>query len=111
MAFTTATITHTFHNADSTPASGSITFRLSKRMTNGTTTLVPAEITSNLDASGNLSQALASNVDAATVPQDAQWIVTLRITGDSQAQYSIVVPAGGGTVDLGSLLPQDTTGG
>lgn len=111
MAFTSATITHSFLNADGTPASGSITFRLTSRMTNGSTTIVPAEITANLDASGNLSQSLTSNVDAATVPQSTEWQVDFRILGASSETFSITVPAGGGSVDLGALLPQQPIGG
>ena len=66
MSFSTATITHTFTNADGTSASGSIKFTLTAPMTNGTTTIVPASITVPLDGSGNISQSLTSNVDTAT---------------------------------------------
>lgn len=111
MPFSSATITHTFMNADGTPASGSITFVLSGRMTNGTTTIVPAEVTANLNGTGQLSQALTSNVDAGTSPQTTSWTMTMRILGASQEVFSIVVPTGGGTVDLGSLLPQQQFGG
>lgn len=112
MAFSQATITHTFTNGDSTPASGTVTFWLSKRMTNGTTTIVPAEVTSTLNVSGQLSVSLYANNDAGTSPTDAQWEVTLRILGASvEGPYPITVPTGGGTVDLGSLLPQQQYGG
>lgn len=111
MSFSTATVTHSFQNADGTPASGSITFALTKRMTNGTTTIIPAEITANLNAQGQLSQALTANNDAGTVPADAEWAVTFRILGASMEEFFIVVPTGGGTVDLGSLLPQQPNGG
>lgn len=109
--FSQATVTHTFENADGTPASGSIEFTLTKRMTNGTLTIVPASITANLNGSGALSQALTSNVDAATIPQDASWRVDFRILGAQQETFWIVVPTGGGTVDLGSLLSQQPIGG
>lgn len=201
MSFSTATITHTFSNADQTPASGSIEFTLSDLMTNGTGTLVPASITANLNSSGQLSQPLTSNVDPATwsltgtatsgsfelqfttgsvvvttaqlaynctaaqvqaavaalpglagvtctggplgsasvtlaglpgdtsivvvpsvtggtvtvaltsagtvpaAPQNSQWRVDLRILGAAIKTFFIVVPAGGGTVDLFSLIP------
>jgi hypothetical protein len=111
VSFSQATISHSFENADGTAASGSITFQLSKRITNGTTTIVPAEITANLNGSGALSQALTSNVDVGTVPSDSTWIVSMRILGASVEEFSIVVPTGGGTVDLGSLLPQQPIGG
>jgi hypothetical protein len=105
MAFSAAVITHSFTNADLTAASGSITFTLTGRMTNGTTTLVPASITANLDGSGNLSQSLTSNVDVGTLPGDTQWRVDLRVLGASEETFFVTVPTGGGTVDLGSLLP------
>ena len=105
MAFTQRTLTHTFVNADGTAASGDITFSLTQRMTNTGTTMVPANLTANLDASGNLSQALTCNNDAATVPTGSQWRVDLRILGDSEESYFISVPTGSGSLDLGSLLP------
>lgn len=105
MAFSSAVVTHSFTNADGTPASGSITFTLTGRMTNGTNTIVPASITANLDGSGNLSQALASNLDTGTDPADTQWRVDWRVLGAQEETFFIVVPATGGTVDLGSLLP------
>ena len=105
MAFSSSTITHNFVNADNTPASGSITATLTGRMTNGTTTIVPASITANLSGVGALSQALTSNLDPATVPQNTQWRIDMRILGAEEERFFIVVPAGGATVDLGSLLP------
>ena len=105
MSFSQCTITHAVTNADDTPASGSITFTLSGRMTNGTTTIVPAAITANLNSSGQLSQALYSNVDTGTVPQDTNWRVDFRILGAEAETFFIIVPTGGGSVDLGSLLP------
>ena len=111
MSFTQTTVTHSVLNADQTPASGSIEFTLSKRVTNGSTTIVPASITANLNSSGQLSQALTSNVDAATVPVDSQWRVDFRILGAQQETFWVVIPVGPGTVDLGSLLPQQPLGG
>ena len=111
MAFTQATIIHQFTNADGTAASGALNFALTKRMSQVGTTIVPAEITANLNGTGGLSVLLYSNLDAATVPQDAEWLMTMRILGASEEQFAITVPAGGGTVDLMSLLPQNTTGG
>ena len=72
MSFSAATITHTFQNADGTSASGAVTFTLTDTMTNGTTSLVPSEITATLSG-GVLSQSLTSNVDPAT------W--TIAVTG------------------------------
>lgn len=112
MALTATTVTHTVLNSDGTAGSGSITFMLSKRITNGSTTILPAApITANLNGSGALSVSLYSNVDTGTVPGDSQWLVAFRLAGASEEQFAITVPIGPGTVDLGSLLPQNTTGG
>lgn len=111
MAFTTATITHTFQNADGTPGSGSVEFTLTKRMTNGNITISPSSITANLDASGKLSQVLASNKDVGTLPEDAEWRMDWRILGAEPEEFFITVPTGGGTVELASLLPKTPIGG
>ncbi|HET6911118.1 MAG TPA: hypothetical protein VFH54_17450 [Mycobacteriales bacterium] len=105
MAFSTRTVTHAFTNADGTPASGSVTFALSRRMTNSGTTVMPSEVVGSLNASGQLSVVLTANDDPGTVPTDAQWNVTFRILGTAVEQFFIVVPTGTGTVDLGTLLP------
>lgn len=106
MAFSTATVTHQFSNADGTPASGSVTFNLTRRMTNGGTTILPTEVTASLNGTGAISATLTSNADAGTTPTDAQWRVTFRILGCDLEQFYIVVPTGGGTIDLGALLPE-----
>ena len=111
MAFSSANLQHTFLNADGTPGSGALTFWLSGRMTNSGTTIVPAEVTANLSATGVLAQSLTSNVDPGTSPQTTTWNVTMRILGSQNEEFSIVVPTGGGTVDLGTLLPQQGFGG
>lgn len=105
MSFTTRTVTHTFQNADGTPASGSVTFALSDRMTNSGTTVLPTEVVGSLNGSGQLSVVLTANDDAGTVPTGAQWRVTFRILGASEEVFSVTVPNGSGTVDLGTLLP------
>ncbi len=105
MSFSARTITHSFVNADGTPASGSVEFTLSERMTNGSTTMVPASITTNLDNSGNLSQSITCTDDEDTTPSDAKWRVDFRILGADPETFVIVVPSGEGSVDLGSLLP------
>jgi hypothetical protein len=93
MGFTAPVITHTWENADGTPASGSVTCSLTARMTNGTTSIVPAEITANLNSSGVLSQSLTSNCDAATTPPNAaQWKLDFRIQGAQLETFYIVVP-------------------
>jgi hypothetical protein len=113
MSATLITISHTFKNPDQTAASGVIGFRLSARMTNGSTTYadeVPVHAT--LNGSGVLSQVLPANNDPGTTPANSTYIVTFMLNGASGVslsgdEYSIVVPynAPGGTVDLGTLLP------
>lgn len=113
MSFSTRTITHTFQAADGSGASGTVTFALTKRITNGSTTLVPSEITYTL-VNGSLSQALTSNQDPATLPQDSQWRVDFRITTSGAPlteTFYITVPPGPGSTDLGSLMPQQPIGG
>ena len=111
MALTQATVTHTFKNPDGTAASGKVSFELTKRLSNGTQTVVPGEVVAALDGTGAISATLYSTVDAGTVPTDSQWICTLRLLGVGLETFSIVVPAGGGNVDLATLLPQVGTGG
>ena len=112
MAFSQATITHTFTNPDGTPASGAVVFTLTKRMTNGTTSIVPGvTVSAALNSSGALSQLVYANNDAGTIPTDAQWRVDIRVNNVEDGGYFITVPTGGGTVDLGSLLPQDSVAG
>lgn len=111
MSFSVATITHTFENADGTPASGSIEFTLTTRMTQPGVTILPASITANLSATGELSQALTSNQDPGTIPGDALWRIDLRLLGAPAEQFFISVPSGGGTIDLATLLPSNPEGG
>ena len=105
MAFTSASVTHTFTNADGTPASGVVEFTLSARMANSGTSIAPNSVTYSLSSSGALSATLTSNVDSATVPQTTNWKVDMRILGAPEETDFICVPSGGGTYDLGALLP------
>lgn len=105
MAFTAASVTHVFDNADGTPASGQVEFTLTKRIANGGTSIAPNSIVYALNSSGSLNAVLTSNVDAATVPTDSQWRVDIRILGTEIETDFIIVPSGGGSVDLASLLP------
>lgn len=112
MAFSQATVTHTFKNPDGTSSSGAVVFTLTKRMTNGTTSIVPGvTVSAALDSSGVLSQLLYANNDAGTIPTDAQWRVDIRVNNVEDGPYYISVPTGGGSVDLGGLLPQDLVAG
>lgn len=107
--FTSTTLTHTFTNPDGTPATGTLTFTLTKAMTNGSSTILPAKVVATLDGTGSISQSLVSNADTGTNPPDAQWRVDLRLNGMDPLSYFIVVPASGGSVDLGTLLPSEGT--
>lgn len=106
MAFTLVTVTHTFTTASGSPASGTVEFSLSKRMTNSGVSIMPgAPVTATLDENGALSQQLAANTDTDTNPMDAQWRVDIRIGPEDDGPYWIVVPSTSSTVDLGALLP------
>ena len=105
MAFTSASVTHIFENADGTPASGQVEFTLTQRIANSGTSIAPNSVVYALSSSGALAAVLTSNVDSATVPQTSQWRVDIRILGSSLETDYIIVPSGGGTYDLGALLP------
>ena len=105
MAFTSASVTHQFLNADGTPASGVVEATLTKRIANSGISYVPNSITTTLSSTGTIVMVLTSNVDSATVPQDSQWRVDFRIQGPTIESDFIVVPTGGGSYDLGALLP------
>lgn len=106
MAFTYATITHQFTNADSTPSSGTVEFSISQAMTNGGVTIVPAaHVSSTLSSAGVLSQQLASTQDAGTFPTGCFWRVDFRIAGATTEAFYTPIPSGGVSIDLGSLMP------
>lgn len=96
MSFTSPSITHTFINADGSAGSGAVQFTLLGPMRNGTTSIVPAEVTANLDASGSIAQTLVSNLDTGTYPAapgNMQWRCDMRVLGLSQTlTYTITVP-------------------
>lgn len=100
MAFSTVTVSHSFGAS----ATGTLTFRLSEPITNGTETQVPEEIVAALDA-GNLSVTLVANDDLATTPAGTNYTVTQNITGAPIMDYAISVPSANPTVDLGTLMP------
>lgn len=111
MAFTHKKLQEVFKNADGTAASGALQFTLLKRMTQPGETIVPSTITSNLNTSGELSVEVTSTEDSETVPTDARWRVDYRILGDAAESFEIKVPAGSGTVNLSTLLPNQPIGG
>jgi hypothetical protein len=107
MPFTSCTLTHgSFINPDGTPASGTVELSLSKRMTNGTATIVPGSVTAALSGAGALSVAVASNADAGTTPTDAEWRCDVRIAGAEVVTYWLVVPAQA-SADIMSLVSAD----
>lgn len=107
MAFSLTTVTHTFLNPDGTAASGTVRFSLSGRMTNGIDSIEPSEpITVTLNATGQMTVSLASNLDASTVSSDTwpHYDVTISLVGARSEEYSIQVPTSG-PVDLFTLIP------
>lgn len=108
MAITFVPVTHTFLNGDGSPASGSVTAILDKSVTNGSTSVMPTEVTAQINGStGAMSLRLAATDDPGTSPPDARWKVTLRVAGTDAVTYSIQVPAADASgVDLGVLLPR-----
>lgn len=112
MAFTAITVTHQFLNPDGSYASGTVVFSLEKRMTNGTTSVVPGvTVTATLDGTGHLSASLYANTDTTTIPQDSQWRVDIRVNNEDDGPYFITIPPTPSTQDLGPLLPQGQRSG
>lgn len=105
MAFSTATLTHKYVNADQSPGSGEVVFTLLGPMTNAGVTIVPAHVTTTVQADGSISQTLTSTIDSGTNPGNVYWRVDERIQGASMESYEIQVPSGGVSVDLGTLKP------
>ena len=105
MSITSASISHTFTNADGTAASGVVEATLTELITNGSTSIAPNNIVTQLTSSGVWNQTLSSNIDSGTVPQDSQWQIDIRLQGCSPKSYYITVPASVGPYDLGTLLP------
>lgn len=109
MAFTIITVTATYQKADSTPASGSVTFLASGTMrdTDSDVTITPAEITAVLDTNGSISVELAANDGEFTTPRGITYEVTERIEDSNEAKSFITISrtSPGGTVDLADLVP------
>jgi len=123
--FSFITLTHVFRNLDGTAASGTVVFRLSDRMTNGGQSYDDAvSYHAGLDASGNLKASggvnplvLPANNDPTTVPANIYYNVAFLLNGADSGgvgdSVMIMLPynAPGGTIDLGTLLPQTTGDG
>lgn len=110
MSFTFASVTHTYLNLDGTPASGKVTFELSGAMRNSGTTYAPSlPMICPLNSGGSLVAYLPANNDPGTIPDGVTYTVTEEIASMGTASvgetFSILVPTGGGTIDLASLLP------
>lgn len=113
MAFTIITVTATYQKADSTPASGSVTFLASGTMrdTDSDVTITPAEITATLDVNGSISVELAANDGEFTTPRGITYEVTERIEDSNEAKSFITILSNSpdGTVDLADLVPNIQT--
>ena len=113
MAFTIITVTATYQKADSTPASGSVTFLASGTMrdTDSDVTITPAEITATLDVNGSISVELAANDGEFTTPRGVTYEVTERIEDSNEAKSFITILSNSpdGTVDLADLVPNIQT--
>ena len=66
---------------------------------------LPLSIVSSTLAGGTATLTLSVTGTVPAAPQNAQWRVDLEILGAEQQSYFITVPAGGGSYDLGALLP------
>jgi hypothetical protein len=112
------TVSHTFQNIDGTAASGTVVFRLSDRITNGGISYDPAvPMHSTLNSSGQLSVTLPANNDPGTTPANTYYEVALMLNGSASGgvgdSVMVLLPynAPGGTIDLGTLLPQTSGDG
>ena len=112
MSFTYASITHSYLNLDGTPASGKVTFQLSGAMRNSGITFAPSMPMVCPLSAGSLIAVLPANNDPGTVPDGVTYLVTEEIasmgTGTVGQTFTILVPTDGGSIDLASLLPQDS---
>lgn len=113
MAFTIVTVTGTYHKADGSPASGSVTFLATGTMrdTDSDVTITPAEITATLDEDGSISVELAANDGVFTTPRGVTYEVTERIEDSNEAKSFITISytSPSATVDLADLVPNIQT--
>ena len=108
MSFTNIIVTGTYHNADSTPASGTVTFALSSVMQQSTRYVSAGPVSVTLDNTGSFSATLVANDDTVTTATGVQgYMVTETLKGCAPRTYRIVIPhsVSGGTVNL-AALPQ-----
>jgi hypothetical protein len=113
MAFTIITVTGTYHKADSSPASGSVTFLATGTMrdTDSDVTITPAEITATLDVNGSISVELAANDGVFTTPRGITYEVTERIEDSNETKSFVTISYNSldDTVDLADLVPNIQT--
>jgi hypothetical protein len=108
MAFSTATITHQFTDADGSDSVGWVVFTLTEDMTNNGVTIAKETVIESALVDGALSQeGVTSNLDTGTTPTvpQPQWRVDIRLQGADVQTFFITVPTGGGTIDLFTLIP------
>lgn len=95
MSFSSPVITHSFSYGGAV-AAGEVQFTLLGQMTNGiVTVMAPSQMTATLDDEGNLSQAVASNLDPGTspaAPGNAVWRVDIRVINAQALSYIVMVP-------------------
>lgn len=99
MAFTQITITHTYP----TGSTGTVTFALDRRISNGSDYQQDAR-TATLDGSASISIALPANTAPGTRPADSQYFVTEALVGRVIRRHAVTIPHdAGGSIDLYSL--------
>ena len=107
------TIAHSYTGLDGSASSGSVSFTLSGPLRNSGVTLPGGQPLVVTLTNGALSVSLPANDDPASIPAGTSYSVTERVTGASETEYPITVPAtrNGLTIDLASLLPSDAGAG
>jgi hypothetical protein len=102
MAFSWATVSFSYEDADGSGSTGEVEFELSQPITNAGVTMGYAPVVVTLQ-NGFGSAILASTEDANTQPS-AFWNVTERIDDRDPVTWS--TPMGSGYVSLATLRPQ-----
>jgi hypothetical protein len=90
MALTKVTVTGSWKNENETPATGTVTFTLSHRLTNGEKLLTTLPIVATLNAEGKISLELYATDDAATEPTGQAYVVVVQTS--STSAYTFTAP-------------------
>jgi len=113
LSFTLITVTAKYRKEDGTAAAGSVSFRLSSPLVDGSTNEMrsPVPVEATLDAAGSISVSLTATNDPTTTPTGVTYRVNERITGAEFRTYSITVPydSAGATLDLADAVPVTNT--